>query len=234
MTETWCWWARWLASQPHFTMWSVSTITMIGTLCYTSLLWPMPVWAKARWNIVARLWLPSITNCVKLPSSWWNNIRRVKASPSLARKILPMSMKLHTVAHSSFLPTVVLHPSYSSWTTTEVSVWYSIRNVTRWVPYWNRSMVTIAPSSARAIIMKLSTWAAGRTMNIVSLRDRCLLSAFLVRLVSYTPWHLRLRMAPSHVSPVITCHSKQSSGMSLSRVSTTIMTTTLCERDFSS
>ena len=41
----------------------------------------------------------------------------------------------------------------------------------------------------------------------------------------------RLRMAPSHVSLVITCHSKQSFVMSLSRVSTTIMTTTLCERD---
>jgi hypothetical protein len=28
----------------------------------------------------------------------------------------------HTVVHSSFLPTAVLHPSYSNWTTTEVSV----------------------------------------------------------------------------------------------------------------
>ena len=116
----------------------------------------------------------------------------------------------------------------------EVSVWYSIQNVTRWVPFLNRNMVTTAPSSARAIIMNLSTWAAGRTMNIVSLRDRCLLSAFLVRLVSYTPWHLRLRMAPSHVSPVITCHSRLSSVMSLSRMSATILTTTLCERDSSS
>ena len=46
-------------------------------------------------------------------------------------RIHPMSMKHHTVAHSSFLPTVVLHPSYSNWTTTEVSVLYSIRNVIR-------------------------------------------------------------------------------------------------------
>ncbi len=56
-------------------------------------------------------------------SEWlMKEYKEIKASPSLVRKILPISMRLHTVAHSSFPPTVVQHPSHSNWTTMEVSV----------------------------------------------------------------------------------------------------------------